>query len=165
MTFHLGNNFPRIVMKNEREEFAQGCSVGNMATQNRGSVFAPGNMLRCGVRWKPSVLAKNGHDVTRCKRVHGRYGCLKTIRGMHQEDSSPAARRCALLPFPPGRKLKGQSIVQRETSVATTCAAMASPRPIASTPSLVFAFRCIFSVGTPSAFASASRIFGKCGPN
>src|SRR5208337_3277516 len=50
-------------------------------------------------------------------------------------------------------------------SVAITWAAMASPRPTASTPSLVLAFRWIFSTGTLKDFASASRIFGKCGPS
>src|SRR6267143_6675819 len=130
MTFHLGKNLPSIVMKNQSEKFAQGCNVGNMATQNRGSKFAPGNLLRRGVRLKPSMLAKNGYDITRRKRVHGHDGCLGTIRGMHQ-DRYPQKSLF----------LDCQSIVQRETSVATTCAAMASPRPIASTPSLVFAFR------------------------
>ena len=51
------------------------------------------------------------------------------------------------------------------SSVAMACAAMASPRPIASTPSLVLAFRLIAEAEIPNDFASASRMAGKCGPS
>ena len=49
--------------------------------------------------------------------------------------------------------------------VATACAAMASPRPTASTPSFVLALRLISAAVMPRDFASAARIAGKCGPS
>src|SRR5579863_7719775 len=48
----------------------------------------------------------------------------------------------------------------QRSSVATACAAIASPRPIASTDSFVFAFKLIMDGATFKDFASASRIAG-----
>lgn len=47
--------------------------------------------------------------------------------------------------------------------VAMACVAIASPRPMASTPSFVLALRLICSMRMPSAFASTARMAGKCG--
>src|SRR5229473_3265877 len=55
--------------------------------------------------------------------------------------------------------------VFQPATVAMTQAAMASPRPMASTPSFVLAFRLICSGVMPSVFARASRMAGKCGPS
>src|SRR5579863_1654878 len=59
---------------------------------------------------------------------------------------------------------RSESKPQR-SSVAMACAAIASPRPIASTASLVFAFKLIIAGVMASDLASASRMAGKCGPS
>src|SRR5665213_1029219 len=54
---------------------------------------------------------------------------------------------------------------RQQSRVAMACAAIASPRPIASTDSLVLAFKLIMEEAMPSDLARVSRMAGKCGPS
>ena len=41
MTFHFGNNLPRIVMKNQSEQLAQRCTVRSVSAQHRSRMLTP----------------------------------------------------------------------------------------------------------------------------
>src|ERR1700674_1304860 len=91
----------------------------------------------------PFPLAEYRGHVSGRERIHSgmKFGCR--LRN-HARSSVPQAQA---------------------SSMTIACAAIASPWPIASTPSFVLAFKLIAEAEIANDFAKASRMAGKCGPS
>src|SRR5260221_7876492 len=127
--FHLGENFLRVVVKNQGQQIFQCSAVGGLRTEQRRGTLAPGGLVGGEFGDLPGAFAENGHHIGSIEFI---FDCGRGIMfgGGHWQSSRfdwIAQPRVAVL-------LKNYS----ELRVATTWQAMASPRPTASTPSLVF---------------------------
>src|SRR5882672_8495541 len=149
----------RVVLEHQRQQASERFAILRPRANQRGSVRRPVcGGLSFGSQGKqvepprgggfvleaqPSLLAKNRGHVSRREWIHSdvNFGC--GFR-KHARSSVPQAQ---------------------PSSVTIACAAIASPWPIASTPSLVLAFKLIAEVEIPRDFANASRMAGKCGPS
>src|SRR5262249_38572958 len=128
-------------MKDELHQGSQSFAVRRVRSEESGGTFAPGDVIGRRIGGQPAAFAEDGFHIGGGPRIgYGKRGFGVRLR-VH------AGER------------------QRGERGATTWAAMASPRPTASTPSLVLALRWIFSGVTPRARPRASRILGKCGPS
>src|SRR5271166_6410784 len=104
-----------------------------MAKQ-RGGVLTEGKLLRRGLCREPLLFAENRENVIGAKRIFAHRMRLDVIgRGHLRILAQPSGAR-------PCSRFYGAIQIQSVESVAITWAAMASPRPTASTPSLVLAF-------------------------
>src|SRR5436309_4060702 len=97
-------------------------------------------LLKRRLRSQPAPLAKDGENVDGSEGTRG-DASLRRIDRKHQQNCSVSSQLVLTASEGMLRHSKHVSAIQREVSVATTCAAIASPRPIASTPSLVLALR------------------------
>src|SRR5271167_1068961 len=126
-----------VVVENGLEEFRQACRIGGLWTKESGGAGAIGEMFGRGVGREPKAFAKNIEDIVRRKEIFSRRMWLDVTEGRHARSlARMSERRCAQ----ESRKGRRSALGYKDT-VATTWQAMASPRPTASTPSLVLAFR------------------------
>ena len=66
---HFGQEFLRVVMKNEMQKVGEGATVCEMWTEKCGGAFAP-RELRCGwVTEKPALLAQNFGHLAGCENA------------------------------------------------------------------------------------------------
>src|SRR5258708_3104367 len=150
-------DFGGVIVEDGTKEIGEGGAVFGVVAEELGGALGPGDLFGGEIGGQPAVFAEDGDYVGSGVRIFldGMFGYV--VLGGHGEVGGGSGSD-------KGRGGQGERGRYKER-VATACAAMASPRPTASTPSLVLAFRWIFSVGTRRAFARASRIFGKWGPS
>src|SRR6266853_1431916 len=140
--------FPRskrdvcVILEYQRQQASERFAILRpWAEQRRGLRQPGGNSF--ALLAQPTPLAENRGHISGRERIHSgvNFGCRLW---KHARSSVPQAQ---------------------PSSVTIACAAIASPWPIASTPSLVLAFKLIAETEIPNDFANASRMAGKCGPS
>src|SRR5438132_9082310 len=131
MAFHPRDDPTCIIMKNQREQIRQRSAVRGVSSEHPSGVLAPSLLLQRRLRRQPPAFAQYGKNVLGIQDTRrANQSIRRIIRGHQQDCSGPWSARVVVA------GLQTRSFVP-EVSVATTCAAIASPRPIASTPSLV----------------------------
>src|SRR5207302_4353239 len=148
-------------MKNERQQFAKYGAISGLRPENRRRVTAPGVDFALRIRGQPASFTKNRQNIGGRERTRGDGAARFVIRshrklhctaGDTPKSSGGSSAPCFSF-SQTRRQLTGECSPphKRLDTLATTGAANALPRPIASTPSLVLAFRLIFCARMPIA--------------
>jgi hypothetical protein len=89
VVFYFGEEFARVVVKNDTEEIAERAAVRNLWAKKCGGVFTPRELGGRGVTGEPAMFAENFGNIARCKKVcGGGRSLIRSFMGSHPENLS-----------------------------------------------------------------------------
>ena len=89
VSFDFGEDFWRVVVKDNLQQVGERAAVLNLRAENRGGAFAPGELRRRDVDDEPAFFAQNFGYVAGCESARGSDGRgIRNFWRSHQRNSS-----------------------------------------------------------------------------
>lgn len=85
VSFDFGEDFLRIVMKNELQQIRKSAAIRGLRAEERSGAFAPGKLFGRGIAEEPALFAENFSHFTARESVRAR-GCTRRVVVLRRHD-------------------------------------------------------------------------------